>query len=207
MGGAGGSGAVASRAAHGRPRGRAAPGRRDGTGRRGRVPTGTHNQRQPRDRPVGAGRLRLPGIRSHRQGAPSLINIVLRCAGTSIFPASPRCRCVSRAHYACSPRWRTRLRSVKGSKRRSLVRQRGPRDDSARHSDSHNNCTPSGGPAPLNPPIWVLILVPLFGVIGAASVPVLQAALSEDPPKLTRPCVEIAAGYANGLRISRKCES
>jgi hypothetical protein len=39
-------------------------------------------------------------------------------------------------------------------------------------------------------------------MIGAASVPILEAALSEDPPKLTRPCVEIASGYAEGLKTS-----
>jgi hypothetical protein len=48
----------------------------------------------------------------------------------------------------------------------------------------------------------VLILVPLLGVIGSVSVPVLQSMLSEDPPKLTRPCIEIASSYVDGLRIS-----
>jgi len=50
--------------------------------------------------------------------------------------------------------------------------------------------------------MWVLILVALVGMIGNVGVPVLQAALSEDPPKLTRPCVEIASGYVDGMRTS-----
>jgi hypothetical protein len=37
---------------------------------------------------------------------------------------------------------------------------------------------------------------------GAASVPVLQAVLNEDPPKLTRPCTEIASGYVDGVKGS-----
>jgi hypothetical protein len=39
-------------------------------------------------------------------------------------------------------------------------------------------------------------------MIGTASVPALQAMLSEDSPKLTRPWVEIASGYVDGLRTS-----
>jgi len=48
----------------------------------------------------------------------------------------------------------------------------------------------------------VLILVALLGMIGTASAPVLQATLSEDPPKLTRPCIEIASTYVDGLETS-----
>ena len=39
-------------------------------------------------------------------------------------------------------------------------------------------------------------------MIGTASVPVMQAVLSEDPPKLTRPCIEIASGYVDKLTTS-----
>jgi hypothetical protein len=78
------------------------------------------------------------------------------------------------------------------------------RDDSARssYSASSNNRTASAGSGPLNPSIWVLILVPVVSVLGTLGVPVLEATLSEDPPKLTRPCVEIAAEYIDGLRTS-----
>jgi hypothetical protein len=37
-------------------------------------------------------------------------------------------------------------------------------------------------------------------MLGAASVPVVEAVMSEDPPKLTRPCVEIAASYVDQLK-------
>ena len=33
-------------------------------------------------------------------------------------------------------------------------------------------------------------------------MPVLQAAVSEDPPKLTRPCIEIASSYIDRLKGS-----
>jgi hypothetical protein len=33
-------------------------------------------------------------------------------------------------------------------------------------------------------------------------VPVLESALSDDPPQLTQPCIEIASGYAEGLKAS-----
>jgi hypothetical protein len=36
-------------------------------------------------------------------------------------------------------------------------------------------------------------------MIGTVSVPVMQAVVSEDPPKLTRPCIEIAYGYLDKL--------
>jgi hypothetical protein len=39
-------------------------------------------------------------------------------------------------------------------------------------------------------------------MIGTASVPVVQAMMSEDPPKLTRPCIEIASGYVDKLTTS-----
>lgn len=51
-----------------------------------------------------------------------------------------------------------------------------------------------------NPPIWVLILVQIIGVVGMASVPLVQAALSEDPPKLSRPCIEIASSYIDKIK-------
>jgi hypothetical protein len=47
-----------------------------------------------------------------------------------------------------------------------------------------------------------LILAAVLSVLGGASVPILQAALSEDPPKLTRPCIEIAASYVEELKKS-----
>jgi hypothetical protein len=39
-------------------------------------------------------------------------------------------------------------------------------------------------------------------MLGAVSVPVLQAVMSEDPPKLTRPCIEIAISYADKMKTS-----
>jgi hypothetical protein len=39
------------------------------------------------------------------------------------------------------------------------------------------------------------------GAVGTGAA-VLQATLSEDPPKLTRPCVEIASSYVDGLGAS-----
>jgi hypothetical protein len=104
---------------------------------------------------------------------------------SSVLEFARMSQCVACAPCACSP----------------------PRDTSARRfgspdSASHINCTPSTDSGPPNPPIWVLILVALLGTIGTASIPVLQATLSEDPPKLTRPCIEIASTYVDELRTS-----
>lgn len=40
---------------------------------------------------------------------------------------------------------------------------------------------------------------PVIGAVGAASVPLLQAALNDDPPKLSRPCIQIISDYVDRL--------
>ena len=45
-----------------------------------------------------------------------------------------------------------------------------------------------------------MILMPILGALGAASVPLVQAVVSEDPPKLTRPCIELSSTYIDRLK-------
>lgn len=57
-------------------------------------------------------------------------------------------------------------------------------------------------PSPVNPPARVLIFVAFVSLIATVAVPLIQAVLSEDPPRSTLTCVDIASRYVDAMQSS-----